>query len=737
MFDLKSFREDNLKMTQVEFAEMIGLRQDTISRMEKNPGQIPYDDLLNIATKCGVTIDELVKFEKPKPKPLDLDNTWRAPDFTKKTIVDYIEDYFSARKDEIGEKYLSIISELRENVNKSISKPRVAIVGRSDVGKSALINSILGTDKMPTAWTPTTSISVYIKHLADRPKYIEEDVWIFRNTVGQDKGWDDKKLNDEKYCRTWKLAGGSADILRTYGTRQGDDFEKNEAGAAVVFVDSSILNNCDIIDLPGFGTGDRIEDDMMTLKAKQTADVLIYMSIANGFMRSEDIEYIKESIYSLSILENKSENDIKPLSNLFILASQAQTVNAGNKTSLNKILDSGCERLTRTMPANFWDSKQAVSGHQYGSVEIRSRFFTYTTDIEDLRSDFNTDICKILELLPRIINEKAKKYMKEYAQAIGIDIGKEMDQYNAIISDKEKYELLLAEILKNEPKRANDNQNRRMDLVAEMKKMRTESISQFADSYNKVITVDNIIAVIKAQGFKKKKEDNQALASYINSQVQTSLQDILQNKSEQLNDKINAFISAYQKSIDNTNMPNIELSAPPFNATRAFASGLAGLATFGALSFWASTLGNLGSYILIAKGVSILSALGISVGGTAAAVSAIAAIGGPIVLGIALAIVAAIAVFAIISGGWEKSVAKKIVATYDEKDCLMNFKKVIEDFWKDTEIAFNTSADSLENEWKSYVKNLEDMVSNYDIADIQRRLDIARDFQYFFVHIPL
>lgn len=39
MFDLKSFREDNLKMTQAEFADMIGTRQDTVSRWEKNPGQ--------------------------------------------------------------------------------------------------------------------------------------------------------------------------------------------------------------------------------------------------------------------------------------------------------------------------------------------------------------------------------------------------------------------------------------------------------------------------------------------------------------------------------------------------------------------------------------------------------------------------------------------------------------------------------------------------------------------------
>ena len=211
----------------------------------------------------------------------------------------------------------------------------------------------------------------------------------------------------------------------------------------------------------------------------------------------------------------------------------------------------------------------------------------------------------------------------------------------------------------------------------------------------------------------------------------------MQNKTELLNEKINAYITAYQKSIDESSIPGISISIPPFNVTRAFASGLAGLATFGALAFWASTLGNLGAYILIAKGVSLLSALGISVGGTAAAASAIAAIGGPIVLGIALAIIAAISVFAIFSGGWEKSIAKKIVAEYDKNNCLLKFKDVIDGYWKDTEIAFNASADKLESDWKKYVNDLSGLVNNYDIEEIQRKIETAKDLKSFFENIPL
>ena len=206
--------------------------------------------------------------------------------------------------------------------------------------------------------------------------------------------------------------------MLNYGTRQGEGFDKNEAGAAVVFVDAPLLNVCDIIDLPGFGTGDRVEDETMSLRAKKVADVLIYMCIANGFMRGEDIEYLKESIQNLVVLEDKAKNDLKPLSNLFIIASQAHTVSLGNKKELDLILDDGCEKLANTMPGNFWRNRKLISKHEYTKEDLRSRFFTYTTDIENLRTDFNDDFREMAERLPKIIDEKAKLCVRSYAESV-------------------------------------------------------------------------------------------------------------------------------------------------------------------------------------------------------------------------------------------------------------------------------------------------------------------------------
>ncbi|MGN0596156.1 MAG: dynamin family protein, partial [Ruminiclostridium sp.] len=327
--DLKSFREDKLKIkTQSAFAELIGAEQSSVSRWEKDPDSIPFQVIQKILEKTGATYEELTGWKKPIPKPLDIKNTWEKANFTKCTLSEYISD--ALKEMEISEEYRkAYIEDLQNGIVANLIKPKVAIVGRSDTGKSTLINALLGTDKMPTSWTPTTSIAVYIKHVSDRPSFIEEDVWVFTNQLGKENLWDERKLHDEEYCRSWKIGAGGVEILRSFGTRQGENYDK-EAGAAVVFLDAPVLKTCDIVDLPGFGT-ETESDDNITFATAQKADVVLYLSQANGFMRIEDITYLKRNITELPTWEKNGENTLKPLSNLFIIASQAHTVNNGNR----------------------------------------------------------------------------------------------------------------------------------------------------------------------------------------------------------------------------------------------------------------------------------------------------------------------------------------------------------------------------------------------------------------------
>ena len=252
--DLEALREGRLKMaTREELAQLLEIDVEHIKQWEENPGNIPFDAITRIIEKTGLSLEEVTNFKRAKPEPLAVNNSWVKAAFTKKNLTEYIS---TALEDmNLSEEHRkAYIDGLRQIILTTITKPKIAFVGRSDTGKSTLINTLLGVDKMPVSWTPTTSIAVYIKHISDRPDFIKDDAWIFTNHVGDEKLWDERRLHDEEYCKAWKIAGGEVELLSSYGIRQGENYGK-EAGAAVVFIDSPILDICDIVTIDPIETG--------------------------------------------------------------------------------------------------------------------------------------------------------------------------------------------------------------------------------------------------------------------------------------------------------------------------------------------------------------------------------------------------------------------------------------------------------------------------------------------------
>lgn len=319
--DLKAFRENKLKIkTQSEFATLIGVDQSSVSRWEKDPTSITYAFIQKIMDKTGCSFEELTDYKRPFPDGLDVCDTWTPVQTQVNGLVEYLTEAYQelGLPEQLRKDY---VDGLLSGIKAKLRKPKVAIIGRSDTGKSTLINALLGTERLPTSWTPTTSIAVYVMDRAGKPPFIEEDVWVFRGGTGSEPVWDVSRLQDEAYCREWKLAAGGVEMLNSFGTRQGENYEK-KASAAVLFLDAPILKDCSIIDLPGFGT-ETENDDVITFTTAQAADVIIYLSQATGFMRIEDISFLKGNIFALPVMEKLGKNSLSPLANLFVLASQA------------------------------------------------------------------------------------------------------------------------------------------------------------------------------------------------------------------------------------------------------------------------------------------------------------------------------------------------------------------------------------------------------------------------------
>lgn len=719
--NFKSLREDKLKLSKEDFASMLDITVADIDKLEETNEPV-LNLIQKIAEHTGLDFNTICAYEKPKPKAFDAKNMWEKADFTKKSVLDYIEDALNKMNisEEQKDKY---ITDLRNGIEQSLVKPSISIVGRSDTGKSTLINALLGMDKMPTSWTPTTSIAVYIKHVKDRPAFITDDAWVFADSVDGEELWDAKKLYDKSYCEKWKIAQGSVDIIQAFGTRQGEMSQKN-AGSAVVFLDAPILLDCDIVDLPGFGT-EKESDDAITFRAAQRTDILIYLSQANGFMRIEDITYLKENVRNLPAWEKKGENELKPLSNLFVVASQAHTIGNGNVVELSNILKKGYENFCKTLAPEYWERREETTGYtNYGVAVLPKRYFTYTIDIPSLCTSFNKELKAILEVLPEIIDKRTKLFISEYVKTRKPNLESELKKYEELAEEREKYVGLLQEIENSELQRTRDNDESKQKIQNLINTLSTESTEEFGKYCSEVINTDSLVAKMKAKGVKNKKEDVECFASQLQDELQAKCNSILETKSNIISEETKKYIEKFEEAIKVAfDKSSVDVD---FDAGFAFASSLAKIGIIGGLGAYIA-----GNAAFLFGSMTFIMGFGGDIAFLGATIF------GPIGIAIGLIIAASLGIVKLFGGSWEKNVAKKLVKAYDENGLVEKYRNGIRDYWNNTDDAFVKAAQSLDEEWEKYVDTLRDTVNNYNVEEISNNIVILKNLMVFFENIPL
>jgi hypothetical protein len=142
--------------------------------------------------------------------------------------------------------------------------------------------------------------------------------------------------------------------------------------------------------------------------------------------------------------------------------------------------------------------------------------------------------------------------------------------------------------------------------------------------------------------------------------------------------------------------------------------------------FWASTLGNLGAYIIAAKGASVLAALGLSFGGAASITTALAAIGGPVTIAVGLLIGAVLLGWSIFGDSWQRRLAKNVVKQFDKEAVVSKLQESTGKFWNQTMAGFKEGADAVRADYDKHINDLDAMLNDPEFSIEKMKLLVEK-----------
>lgn len=580
-----------------------------------------------------------------------------------------------------------------------------------------------------------------MRHIEDRPFWFTKDVLIFNEEfwLKDEKGKqiiDVQLLDDQQRCEKYCIQAGGFDVLQKYGVH-GEN-EDVAAHAAVVYMNAPILKACNLIDLPGYADQpDEISKDVEKANsAAQIADILLYASQAKRHIDGQDMIRLGNLLKLLPAPENEC-NNFPTLGNLLIVATHADP--SILDTELQNILHTAAKRLYKNLSETVIERRREQTNRNITEEDVRKRFFTFWSERPDRCQSLFNELTKVLgEFLPqaricridREMNAIKEDSTKKYVSLI--------DAYEKSIADIELQHLQQEQLQfleKNDIVRQQEANSKRENVLNRIDELKRKTKISFQEYFNKTLSTDSVEAIIRTH-YDSEKEAKEYLPGYLIEKLQNNLEDIIKSNSEDFKAEIDTFLAGYQ----NYNNWNFD-----FDSYGAFFAGaFAGLGSFGALAFWAAALGNLGGYILVAKFVSFLSALGIGFGfsgGTAGIIAFVAAIGGPVVLGIGLAVGIGIAVanlWSFLAESWQKRLAKQIVKLFNEQKVCEKFIEGIDQFWQDTATSFEKGADAVESEWQRYLVHFNEITSSSVESKerIEKILKILKVGKEFFSKIP-
>lgn len=700
------------------------LDQRTVSRIENSPINADALKIAAYLTAIGIEPTKYYEYlmEITKSNDTDLSLSLKKSDLHKKVKkLTYKINDIKQSIEKFDHNYLNEtnlvdnLAALELFVKSFDKKPILGCFGAFDSGKSTLINTIIHKQILPTRYQPATCIVNLLMHTSDRPESIKSDVLVFK------KGFLPYMIHDNELMEKYLVEEGSYALLEKLGLRNYEEELNKENFMAVIFADSEILKHVWLLDTPGDLNNDDGDDIEKALSSVELVDGVIFVSTHTGFLKDTDLGF------SSNIIRNKPPfNPEKPFEHLLFVQSHCHSelkpedVKYVGKTAFKRV-----KRQLENLIFNDW-VEDGFLKNLPESDHLSQRVQPFWRENNEYRLDTLQQVNQMANFLSaqqeeitdqefKKVNSKLRSLIKSNEKELRNKKKVSIERQQEAESAKKQFEAKRKGLLKEVD-----------TLISQSVDFRNKDLKTVETYYDNLVSVDWLEELIR-DTYTDKKEAQSEIGSYIGQLISAKVESTLKKSGKTYSNATNDLIEKWQAvvprivDIDVEDIDGINVDFNLFDAKAAFIGGLSGLGSLGAMALYVSTIAsNLGAYIIVGKVAGVLASLGL-VGNVTVVTSFVAAIGGPITIGLAIATGIGLAIYGLFGGSWQKSLAKKLATAIKKENLLSRMNSNIIDYWDKTAKATKAGFAGIDQDINSYSdKLLLESKNHYDHDELEK-----------------
>lgn len=705
------------------------LDQRTVSRIEQQPISADAIKIAGYLTAVGVPPQQYYELLTELTYKTDGEIMIMQKNKISEQISDALDKVSKAKDIVIGSphEYLQTLK-LTDSFDKIDSllssmnrKPVIGFFGHFDAGKSTLINTVINQTILPAKYQPATCVVNLLMHIDDKPSSVSGIVAVFG------KGFKPHMIHDKELVKKYLIKEGDTSILTDFGLHNHDESISNDAYIAIVFSNADILRHVWLLDTPGDLNSSDDSDTEKALGGVELADGIVFISNHTGFFKESDLGFAANIIRQKPPIKTDEATDHL----LFIQSHCHSEISHEDIRSVGKTAFKRIKKQIDTLIFNSWIDDGYI-GIAPSPEQLTERVQPFWKENDVFRTQSLSKIQEMAEYLvlhqERIVESSIERAIEQLSVILSGAVKTLNNRKQDTLERMREVDNLDARFREESKKLVNQFK----ELIASCGTRKATDAASMKDFFSVKTSVDGLTELIE-ETYSDKKDAQSEIGNYISQLLAAKLESLLKTSGKAISHEVDDLLNKWQraasfkqKSEINTDVGILDFDVSAFNSRAAFIGGLAGLGSLGAMSLYVSTIAsNLGAYILVGKAAGVLVSLGL-VGSVTTVTSFVAAIGGPITIGIALAAAIGYVMYRLVGGSWQKSLAKKVAEAIQKENVWNKVEKPIADFWDSTEKAVTAGLKELILQTDEHLESLKkDASIKYNVTQLENCIIIV------------